>query len=50
MDIDPSLELYGYEEENIDVLMDGDDPGDLLPTEENIVRLFTACSIDMFLS
>lgn len=31
-------ELYGYKDEDITVLVDGDDPDCIMPTEENIVR------------
>lgn len=35
---DTPSDLYGYKEEEIEVLIDGENPGGLLPTKENIVR------------
>ena len=35
---DAPSDLYGYKEEEIEVLIDAENPGGLLPTKENIVR------------
>lgn len=32
------IELYGYKDEDITVLVDGDDPDCIMPTEENILK------------